>query len=146
MTEQSTQSIMIGAAPAAVMAVVADFPNYAAWASPVTNTEVLATGSDGRAERVAFTLDAGVFKDQYELRYTWCDDQRVDWELVSGKMMRAQTGSYVLEPQADGTLVTYSLTVDLAVPMLGLLKRKAERVVMDTALKALKRRVESGTA
>ncbi|MEP7021528.1 MAG: cyclase, partial [Pseudonocardiales bacterium] len=31
-----------------------------------------------------------------------------------------------------------------AIPMLGLLKRKAERVVMDTALKELKKRVESG--
>jgi hypothetical protein len=38
--------------------------------------------------------------------------------------------------------VTYSLAVDLVIPMLGLLKRKAERVVMDTALKELKKRVE----
>jgi hypothetical protein len=28
--------------------------------------------------------------------------------------------------------------------MLGMLKRKAERVIMDTALKELKRRVEAG--
>jgi hypothetical protein len=59
-------------------------------------------------------------------------------------MMRAQNGSYELERDADGrTHVTYSLTVDLSIPMLGLLKRKAERVVMDTALKELKKRVES---
>jgi hypothetical protein len=58
-------------------------------------------------------------------------------------MMRAQQGSYTLDPQAPGrTEVTYSLTVDLVIPMLGLLKRKAERVVMDTALKELKKRVE----
>ena len=40
--------------------------------------------------------------------------------------------------------MTYSLTVDLAIPMLGMLKRKAEKVIMDTALKELKKRVESG--
>ena len=38
--------------------------------------------------------------------------------------------------------MTYTLAVDLAIPMLGLLKRKAERIVMDTALKELKKRVE----
>ncbi|MGH3803332.1 MAG: cyclase, partial [Pseudonocardiaceae bacterium] len=32
---------------------------------------------------------------------------------------------------------------DLAIPMIGMIKRKAERVIMDTALKELKRRVEA---
>jgi hypothetical protein len=97
---------------------------------------------------VAFVLDAGVVRDQYQLVYDWDGDRRVDWELVQGQMMRAQRGSYVLEPLDESrTEVTYSLSVDLAIPMLGLLKRKAERVVMDTALRELKKRVESaGTA
>ena len=34
------------------------------------------------------------------------------------------------------------MTVDLAIPMLGMLKRKAEKMVMDTALKELKKHVE----
>jgi hypothetical protein len=59
-------------------------------------------------------------------------------------MMRAQQGSYELRSDGERrTYVTYSLTVDLVIPMLGLLKRKAERVVMDIALKELKKRVES---
>jgi hypothetical protein len=37
----------------------------------------------------------------------------------------------------------YTLSVDLGIPLLGSLRRKAERVVMDTALKELKRRVEA---
>jgi hypothetical protein len=36
------------------------------------------------------------------------------------------------------------LAVDLNIPMLGMFKRKAEKVIMDTALKGLKKRVESG--
>jgi ribosome-associated toxin RatA of RatAB toxin-antitoxin module len=144
MADQSTQSITIHAEPASVMAVIADFDNYPVWAGSVKKAQVLEHGADGRARRVAFTLDAGVVRDQYELEYEWDGDARVDWNLVSGHMMRAQEGSYVLEHTTDdGTLVTYSLTVDLAIPMLGLLKRKAERVVMDTALKELKKRVES---
>ncbi|MFC7107281.1 hypothetical protein ACFQ0B_64275 [Nonomuraea thailandensis] len=38
--------------------------------------------------------------------------------------------------------MTYELTVDLSVPMIGLIKRKAEKVIVDTALKGLKKRVE----
>jgi hypothetical protein len=143
MSEESTQSIMIDAAPAAVMAVIADFDNYPVWAGSVKKAEVLETGRDGRARRVAFTLDAGIVRDQYELSYVWTDDEKVEWDLTEGQMMRAQHGSYTLRADgADRTYVTYSLSVDLIIPMLGLLKRKAERVVMDTALKELKKRVE----
>ncbi|MDP9116203.1 MAG: SRPBCC family protein [Actinomycetota bacterium] len=147
MAEQSTQSIVIDASPSAVMAVIADFPNYPVWTGSVKRAEVVESTADGRARRVAFVLDAGVVRDQYELVYSWSGDSKVEWNLVSGQMMRAQTGSYVLDPlDGVGTRVTYSLTVDLAIPMLGLLKRKAERVVMDTALKELKKRVETVAA
>ena len=39
--------------------------------------------------------------------------------------------------------MTYQLTVDLSIPMIGMLKRKGERVIIDTALKGLKQRVEA---
>ncbi len=144
MADQSTQSITVQAPPAQIMAVIADFAAYPEWAASVRSAQVLAEGADGRASRVAFTIDAGVLKDTYELSYVWTGDERVEWDLVKGQMQRMQHGSYTLTPGADGTEVTYSLTVDLAIPMLGMLKRKAERVVMDTALKELKKRVEAG--
>lgn len=143
MPEESTQSITIDADPGQVMHVIADFANYPVWTGSVKRAEVLETGPDGRARRVAFTLDAGIVRDQYELSYVWTDDERVEWDLVQGQMMRAQHGSYTLRADGPGrTYVTYTLSVDLIIPMLGLLKRKAERVVMDTALKELKKRVE----
>lgn len=144
MPDASTQSITIDAEPADVMAVIADFANYPHWTGSVKRAEVLDVGADGRAARVAFVLDAGIVRDQYELAYVWTGDRRVEWQLCTGQMMRAQNGSYELQPDGQGhTHVTYSLAVDLSIPMLGLLKRKAERVVMDTALKELKKRVES---
>lgn len=143
MPDQSTQSIDIDADPAAVMAVIADFDNYPTWAGSVKRAEVLEKGTDGRAARVAFTLDAGPVRDRYELAYTWRGDEQVDWTLVEGQMMRAQNGRYALERTSSGTHVTYWLSVDLVIPMLGQLKRKAERVVMDQALRELKKRVES---
>lgn len=144
MPDESTQSITIDADPPDVMAVIADFTNYPVWAASVKSAEVVEPGPDGRARRVAFGLDAGIVRDQYELVYVWSGDERVEWELVTGQMMRAQHGSYTIRADGPGRCyVTYSLAVDLVIPILGLLKRKAERVVMDTALKELKKRVEA---
>jgi ribosome-associated toxin RatA of RatAB toxin-antitoxin module len=144
MADESTQSITINAAPAEVMAVIADFGAYPQWAASVKSCEVTVPGPDGRAKQVAFKIDAGGIRDEYELAYDWQDDRQVRWTLVKGQMQKAQRGSYTLEPAEAGTDVTYSLTVDLAIPMLGMLKRKAERMIMDTALKELKKRVEKG--
>lgn len=147
MPDESTQSIAIDADPSDIMAVIADFPNYPQWVASVKSTDVREAGPDGRAGRVAFLLDAGIVRDRYELVYVWTGDERVQWDLVSGQMMKAQHGSYVIQADEPGrSTVTYSLSVDLFIPMLGLLKRKAERVVMDTALKELKKRVESRQA
>jgi hypothetical protein len=83
------------------------------------------------------------------LDYVWsADGLTVAWELVEGQLQKAQQGSYVLEPldsaaAASATKVTYSLEVDLAIPLIGMIKCRAEKVIMDTALKGLKRRVEA---
>lgn len=143
MAEQSTQSIVIEAPAEDIMAVIADFPAYPDWAGYVRRCEVLDHPAGGRARRVRFELDAGVVKDDYVLDYDWAaDGSRVDWHLVSGQMQKAQSGSYVLTPSGATTEVTYTLAVDLSIPMLGMFKRKAEKVIMDTALRELKKRVE----
>jgi uncharacterized membrane protein len=144
MADQSTQSITIDAPPDRIMAVIADFPAYPEWASQVKSVEVLGSDPNGRAERVKFTMDAGPIKDSYTLDYTWAPDARsVSWTLVKGQIQKAQNGSYTVVGTGSETTVTYSLAVDLNIPMIGMLRRKAEKVIIDTALKGLKRRVES---
>jgi uncharacterized membrane protein len=142
MAEQSTQSIIIDAPASDVMAVIADFPAYPEWVAAAKQVEVLETGDDGRARQVHFVLDAGVFKDDYVLAYTWNGDRSVSWNLVKGQMMKRQEGSYVLDQRAGATEVTYAITIDVNIPIIGMLKRKAEKVILDTALKELKKRVE----
>lgn len=143
MAEQSTQSIVINASPSAIMAVIADFPAYPEWSRELTSVEVLSDSDDGRAKQVRFGLDAGMLKDEYTLEYSWAaDGLSVDWHLVSGQMQKSQEGRYTLRETDGGTEVTYTLTVELSIPMIGMFKRKAEKVIMDTALKGLKRRVE----
>jgi uncharacterized membrane protein len=144
MAAATTSSIDIAAPPERVMAVIADFESYPEWAEQVKSVEVLEPGDAGPPARVRFTMDAGPIKDSYTLDYTWATDGRaVSWTLVKGQMQKAQDGSYTLTDGAAGTTVTYSLAVDLNIPMIGMLRRKAEKVIIDTALKGLKRRVES---
>ncbi len=143
MADKTTQSIIIDAPAAQVMAVIADFQAYPQWAAAVKSVEVLARAGDGTGTHVRFELDAGMVKDTYELTYRWAEDgSRVSWSLVKGQMQKAQEGSYTLRAREDSTEVTYSLAVDLAIPMIGMFKRKAEKVITDTALKELKKRVE----
>ncbi|MEV0344471.1 SRPBCC family protein [Nonomuraea sp. NPDC050680] len=143
MADRTTSSITVGADRAAVMAVIADFAAYPDWAGQVKEAEVLSTGADGRPETVRFVLDAGVISDAYTLGYTWQDDESVRWQVVEpGKMLAELAGSYQLADTGTGTEVTYELSADLKVPMIGMIKRKAEKVIVDTALKGLKKRVE----
>ena len=142
MADQSTQSITIDAPAADVMAVIADFPSYPQWVAAAKKVEVVEDGDDGRARRVHFVLDAGAVKDDYVLEYTWDGDRKVSWTLVEGQMQKRNDGSYTLAEKDGATEVTYSITIDLSIPMLGMIKRKAEKVILDTALKELKKRVE----
>jgi hypothetical protein len=142
MADQSTQSITIDAPAADVMAVIADFASYPEWVAAAKKVEVVETGDDGRARQVHFVLDAGAVKDDYVLDYTWDGDRQVSWTLVKGQMQKRQDGSYTLTEKDGRPEVTYSITIDLSIPMLGMIKRKAEKVILDTALKELKKRVE----
>jgi ribosome-associated toxin RatA of RatAB toxin-antitoxin module len=142
MAEQTTSSIDIDATPDEVMAVIVDFEDYPSWVQGMKRVEVVERSADGRAERVHFELDAGV-KDAYTLAYDYAGPQKLHWHLVDGKLMRAMDGTYELSESGSGTHVTYRLAVDLAIPMIGMLRRKAEKVIIDTALKGLKKRVES---
>ncbi len=143
MPDRASSTIVIDAPPDAVMAVIADFANYPAWSGPVKRVEVLATDGEGRGTEARFEIDAGVLKDEYTLAYDWSEPGSVSWHLTKGQMQKHQEGSYVLRPRGEGTEVEYDLTVELAIPMLGLFKRKAEKLIIDTALRGLKGQVET---
>lgn len=146
MADTSTQSIMINAAPSRVAEVICDFARYPEWVAAARRVEVTEEYEDGYASQVHFVIDAGVVSDEYTLSYEYAEDiSRIEWHLVEpSKMQKAQDGSYDIVDNGDGTsTVTYTLAVELGIGMLGMFKRKAEKVIMDTALTELKRRVES---
>jgi ribosome-associated toxin RatA of RatAB toxin-antitoxin module len=143
MADQTTSSIVVDATPAEVMAVIADFPAYPEWVQGMKRAEVVEPGANGRADKVHFDLEATPIKDSYTLAYDWQGDDAVHWHLVDGKVLKTMEGTYELRPTGAGTEVTYRLAVELNIPMIGLLRRKAEKIIIDTALKGLKKRVEA---
>ena len=131
---------MIDAEPEEVMAVIADFEAYPAWVDSMERATVL-TENDGLADEVEMVLVHPLFSDTYVLAYDWTP-ARVSWRLVRGGRLSAMDGSYVLAGGSGRTDVTYTLAVDTSLPMIGLLRRKAEKTIVDGALRGLKHRVE----
>jgi ribosome-associated toxin RatA of RatAB toxin-antitoxin module len=141
--DKTAQTIYIDADPRTVMDVIADIGSYPQWVSEYKETEVLEADEQGYPLTARLHLDAAVLRDTMVLAYVWpADRTSVRWSLVSSTLLKALDGAYILRPKGSGTEVTYELAVDLMIPMIGLLKRKAERRLTDTALKDLKKRVE----
>ncbi|HEX4657509.1 MAG TPA: SRPBCC family protein [Streptosporangiaceae bacterium] len=144
MADKTTSSIVIVVPRKDVMTVIADFAAYPQWATAVRSAEVLAQDSGGRASAVRFQLDAGMIKDSYVLGYDWDDDAQVRWNLTeAGSVVSEMTGGYTLADRGDSTEVTYELAVGIRIPMIGMVKRRAEKMIIDTALKGLKARAEA---
>lgn len=144
LADKTAQTIYIEADPGTVMDVIADIGSYPEWVSEYKETEVLEADDEGYPLTARLVLEAAVLKDTMVLAYDWpADHKSVTWTLVSSTLLRALDGAYRLSPKGSGTDVTYELSVDLMIPMIGLLKRKAERRLTDTALKDLKKRAET---
>ena len=144
MADSTTASIAVGAPSAVIMDVISDFAAYPEWASGVRTAEVLERDGAGLASRVRFQLDAGPIKDSYVLGYRWDGTAGVRWELAEpGSIVSGMAGGYLLADGDGATVVTYDLAVDVRIPLPGMLKRRAEMMIIDTALRGLKERAEA---
>ena len=142
MAEQTHSSIVVAADPAAIMAVIADVEAYPAWISGLETVTTLGVDDAGRPLEATFDGNLGLVKDSYTVAYDWADTE-VSWWLTQGEALRDLHGTYTCTDQGDGTtLVDYALEIDLAIPIVSMLRRRGEKVIVDSALKGLKRRVE----
>ncbi len=147
MADSTTASVTIAADPATVLDIIADFEAYPEWAEQVKRATILSEDELGWAEEVEFVLDAAPIRDTYVLAYDWDVEEdgtgEVRWKLVRSDLLKALDGVYRLTAEGDdSTEVTYTLRVDVKLPLIGPLRRKAERTIIDTALQGLKARAE----
>jgi ribosome-associated toxin RatA of RatAB toxin-antitoxin module len=140
--DQASSSITIDASPEAVLAVIRDVEAYPQWTGGISKAVVVKPGAEGPAT-VTFSMNQSGLSDEYTLNYAWKPDG-VAWTLAEPtKLQKSQAGSYQLVAEGGSTKVTYLLTMDIKVPMIGMMKRKAEKMIIQSALKELKKRVEA---
>lgn len=147
MIDQATERTTIAAPPERCVAVALDIERYPEWARDIKEATVVERDAEGRPLRVAFRAAAMGHSASYTLRYDHSTECRLTWELEQGDVVGRLEGEYVFEEvegDPDATSVTYHLIVEMAVPLPGFIKRRAEGKIMTTALEELKRRCETG--
>jgi hypothetical protein len=144
MADAAHEQIEIAASPGRCFAGATAFEDYPAWTSDVKQVTVLDRDGLGRGTRVEFHVAGLGRRVRYVLDYDFTDAPHAfSWSMVEGDLLRALDGRYAFAPADRGTHVDYTLTVDLAVPMPGLVKRRASGMIMGNALRDLKRALES---
>lgn len=145
MGEETEGTVVIDADPAEVMGVIADFEAYPEWAD-VQRAEILKRDSRGRGTEVAYHVSMMGISASYTLSYRYRPGiSGVSWTTTEAEgAVKDIQGEYMLEDADGKTQVTFSLAVDLAIPVPGFMRRKGARRLVETALLGLKRRVEEG--
>lgn len=142
MPDQATQRMHIEAPLERIWAVLTDFEAYPTWARDLKEATVLQRDDEGRASLVRFRAAAMGRSTTYTLAYDWSDaPKRLPWKLVSGDIQKVLDGAYEFQETDSGTDVTYHLRVDLAIPLPGFVKRRAEARIISTALRELRAHV-----
>jgi ribosome-associated toxin RatA of RatAB toxin-antitoxin module len=142
MTEGTFQTLEIDAPAEALYDVVADIATYPEWATGVKEVEVLELNEQGLVERARFVLEGFVKEIEYVLRYTHDRPNRLSWVAEEdSKDVRMLEGSYSFSPVEGATEVVYALTVEPSFTLPGFLRRQAEKQIVTTALRGLRKRV-----
>ena len=150
MVDQATERTTIMASPERCFDAATDFEQYPRWARDIKSARILARDRDGQAVDVEYQVTAMGRSTTYTLRYFYGSDPlRLAWRLQRGDATSRLDGEYTFVPvpgEADTTEVSYQLSVELAVPLPGFVKRRAESRIMSTALDELKAYVEAAGA
>ena len=142
MPEQTHSSIIIAAAPGPIMATIADVESYPEWVPGLDHVSADGVDADGRPLAATFHGTLGLTRGSYSVAYDWADSE-VSWHRTEGDALKDLHGTYICTDRGDGTTeVEYRLDVELAIPVVGMIRRKGEKVIVDSALKGLKKRVE----
>lgn len=145
MAEGTFSTLEIDATAEELYDVAADVASYPEWASGVKEVEVLATDGAGRVDRARFVLEGFVKEIEYVLKYTHDRPNVLSWVAEESDDLEMLEGSYQFDPADEGaTEVVYSLSVQPNFIIPGFIKRQAEKQIVTTALRGLRKRVAKG--
>ncbi|MEE8406699.1 MAG: SRPBCC family protein [Acidimicrobiia bacterium] len=141
MPEGTFSTLEIDAAPEALYDVAADVAAYPEWATGVKEVEVLESDESGRVDRARFVLEGFVKEIRYVLKYIHNRPNVLSWVAEPSDDLEMLEGSYQFTSLDDATEVVYSLTVEPNFTVPGFLRRQAEKQIVTTALRGLRKRV-----
>jgi hypothetical protein len=142
--EQVSERIRIDAPPQRCYEVATNYERYPEWAKDVKQADILERDAEGRGAKVEYRAAAFGRSTRYVLQYDYsAAPAAFSWTLVEGEMVRSIDGTYRFDADDDGTRVSYDLAIDPSIPLPGFLKRRTAGMIVSTALKELKKEVES---
>ena len=135
------------ASPRECFAAAIDFERYPQWAGEIKDARILRRDNTGRAVDVRYRVAAMGRTTTLTLRYFYgTDPLRLAWRLKRGDATNRLDGEYEFRPvpgEDYNTEVIFNMAVELAVPLPGFVKRRAESRIVNTALGELKAYVEA---
>jgi len=141
--EGTVQRIEVSAPAQAVYEVALDLEAYPEWAAGVRSVEVTGEDDYGRPTTADFVVDGMIKEISYTLEYDFDHDDGFSWKAIPNDDIKALEGKYEFNDLDDGgTEVVYALRVDPAFSVPGFLRRQAEKQIVGTALRGLKKRTE----
>lgn len=144
MAETASETITIDAPPERVWEIAVDVERYPEWARDVKDVVVRSRDEQQRPLEVEFRSSALGRSTHYTLAYDYSQAPAVlSWKMLKGDIQRSIEGAYVFTPTPDGgTEVRYDLAIELAAPLPGFVKRRAEVRILNT-VRELKVRAEA---
>ena len=143
-----SESVVINADTDTIREALLDFESYPDWMSGVDEIEVTKKDKKGRGTEVRYVVDAVMAKIRYVLKYSYKEDL-IEIDYVEGDLEDVNA-SYSFEPLDDDRTevtyyfdVSYSLPKALRGPVVKRLLKQVDKRVMKSALKDVKKRVES---
>ncbi|MCS5674580.1 MAG: SRPBCC family protein [Actinomycetota bacterium] len=127
-------------------ALVSDIEGYETWVSDLREVAIENRDDKGRVTEATFRVAAMGRSATYSLAYDHSEAPSViRWELVTGDILKRLDGSYRFENVPDEprqTEVVYELALELAIPLPGFVKRRAEGRIAHAALDDLQAQLE----
>jgi ribosome-associated toxin RatA of RatAB toxin-antitoxin module len=141
--EGTVQRVEVAADPQHVYEVALDLEQYPSWAGGVRTVSVIEEDEYGRPLRADFVVDAMIKVVAYTLVYDYDHDNGFSWSAIANEDIRSLEGQYEFNEIDDHeTEVVYALKVEPAFTVPGFLRKQAEKQIVGTALRGLKKRAE----
>lgn len=124
-----------------IMEVLADVKSLVDWSDAHREVVVREADEDGWPIVVWEKISQWGVSDEMVVRYEWYDGE-VSWSLVESNTQHVQNARYTLTDNGNGsTHVVFDLEVDLKIKLPGMVMKKAQKGIADTATKGLRAEV-----